>query len=1035
MDQTPPIQNVHFLPSSSKSSMHSVETSASTNESSLEPISSANTTYSAEYSSNSNKKPKLGTLNGVFLPTLQTILGVLLFLRLPTITAQAGTIYTTVIILICVTSTLITAISLSAIATNGTIQKGGPYYVISRTLGLEVGGALGLLYYFAGVGACAMSVLGAAEAFLLTVGAKMPPIESVSEIIVNYPTSEEIIDLGLNPEIANIAGEGVRYLQEAMSSEEMVFGMPLEETMLGGMPVEELIVIGNNSWVLFPYETQFLSLVLVLILTNIVSVGFRFVDMASNLFLALVFLSIFCSILGCILFASGFHLGELVPWDRLFYDNIWPRYEPDPETEILPNFLSLIALFYPSVTGILAGSSRSELLINPAASIPDGTLGAIFCSTGIYIVVVWLFGLTIANFTLKTNKFVFAAVAFPHAEVVKIGVIVSCAGAALQYLALAAQLLDAIALDESMPILRFLLEEDQINVSRQQDGRKKVDDISDDGEEEDEERQPRRSLWLTWLLVSLLTLSGNLDHISPLTTMFFLLMYAGINISCFLLGVIKSPGFRPTFQRFHWSVSLFGSIWCLGLAIVIDIGMALLAIGLFALILLYNKKMVVKRRDWGDVFDSVKYNVVTEALRALSHTTTNDLNAKNWRPQLITFVGVNDTGRPEDIHILSLSSQLKMGKGINIIVGLLKCDEEDEIVPSNSICSRFGMENAEQYQALSKSKDMLHWYMTQERIEGFVEVSPVVDRNAMSGAVWSAILHSGLGPLSPNSVLLSYPSSQERSDSSASTTSGGCWTEQDFIKTIAGIKNMKIALLMFKGSEFFPRSDELVTTGRIDVWWIVHDGGLLLLIPYIMSKHTVWGKQGATLRIFAICTNPKDDPNRLQEAVKKHLNDVRITASVIVLDMSETTIAQEMRGGGHCASHQNSNISTDDDDIGRTHDDRTVGEVFSQIPYSPFVDKNDLETGGSTTTTPTNAFPEYTNNAGIAVGTAANAIALNKLLLMHSSSSNLIVTNMPFVTPHDPPKKFFTFVDTVCQGLNNILFVRGSGKEVITTYA
>ena len=82
-------------------------------------------------------------------------------------------------------------------------------------------------------------------------------------------------------------------------------------------------------------------------------------------------------------------------------------------------------------------------------------------------------------------------------------------------------------------------------------------------------------------------------------------------------------------------------------------------------------------------------------------------------------------------------------------------------------------------------------------------------------------------------------------------------------------------------------------------------------------------------------------------------------------------------------------------------------------------------------------FPEYTNNAGIADAgsTTANANALNKLLLMHSSSSNLIVTNMPFITPHDPPKKFFTFVDTVCQGLGNILFVRGSGKEVITTYA
>jgi hypothetical protein len=72
--------------------------------------------------------------------------------------------------------------------------------------------------------------------------------------------------------------------------------------------------------------------------------------------------------------------------------------------------------------------SRSELLAEPFKSIPNGTIGAVLTSAGVYIGIVWLFGLTIANYTLKTNKFILAAVAFPQDQVVKVGVIVSCVG-------------------------------------------------------------------------------------------------------------------------------------------------------------------------------------------------------------------------------------------------------------------------------------------------------------------------------------------------------------------------------------------------------------------------------------------------------------------------------------------------------------------------------------------------------------------------------------------------------------------------------
>ena len=108
---------------------------------------------------------QLDTLHGVYLPCLQSILGVILFLRLTHITSQAGTIFATLIILASTASTLLTWSSLSAIVTNGQIDSSsGPYYILSRTLGADIGCSLATLYYIGNTLSGSMFVLGAVEA-------------------------------------------------------------------------------------------------------------------------------------------------------------------------------------------------------------------------------------------------------------------------------------------------------------------------------------------------------------------------------------------------------------------------------------------------------------------------------------------------------------------------------------------------------------------------------------------------------------------------------------------------------------------------------------------------------------------------------------------------------------------------------------------------------------------------------------------------------------------------------------------------------
>lgn len=92
---------------------------------------------------------KLGTVNGVFIPTLQNILGIILFLRLPWITGQAGIGHTLVIVLMACLATTLTTLSMSALATNGIPAAGGCYSIIKTSLGQEFGGTVGLLLFLA----------------------------------------------------------------------------------------------------------------------------------------------------------------------------------------------------------------------------------------------------------------------------------------------------------------------------------------------------------------------------------------------------------------------------------------------------------------------------------------------------------------------------------------------------------------------------------------------------------------------------------------------------------------------------------------------------------------------------------------------------------------------------------------------------------------------------------------------------------------------------------------------------------------------
>ena len=119
-----------------------------------------------------NKKktsPKVkyfGTFQGVFTPTVLTILGVIMYLRHPWVVGNAGVLGAALIVGIAVSITLFTSLSMASMTTNIRIESGGAFSLISQSLGLEIGGSIGIPLYFSQACVVAMYIFGFREGWL-----------------------------------------------------------------------------------------------------------------------------------------------------------------------------------------------------------------------------------------------------------------------------------------------------------------------------------------------------------------------------------------------------------------------------------------------------------------------------------------------------------------------------------------------------------------------------------------------------------------------------------------------------------------------------------------------------------------------------------------------------------------------------------------------------------------------------------------------------------------------------------------------------
>lgn len=123
---------------------------------------------------------------------------------------------------------------------------------------------------------------------------------------------------------------------------------------------------------------------------------------------------------------------------------------------------------------------------------------------------------------------------------------------------------------------------------------------------------------------------------------------------------------------------------------------------------------------------------------------------------------------------------------------------------------------------------------------------------------------AGLGGMKHNTVLLGWPDSWRKKTSwrnfvgeSSFHSSILSYLHSSILlflysiapETIRVASAMELAVLVPKGINWYPSNEDRMK-GHIDIWWVVHDGGLLMLLPFLLRQHKVW--KHCYLRIFTV---------------------------------------------------------------------------------------------------------------------------------------------------------------------------------------
>ncbi|XP_056393273.1 solute carrier family 12 member 2 isoform X2 [Hyla sarda] len=914
---------------------------------------------------------KFGWIKGVLVRCMLNIWGVMLFIRLSWIVGHAGIGLTIVVIGMATVVTTITGLSTSAIATNGFVRGGGAYYLISRSLGPEFGGAIGLIFAFANAVAVSMYVVGFAETV-------------------------------------------VELLQEN-----------------NAIMVDEL------------NDIRIIGAITIVLLLGISVAGMEWEAKAQIVLLVILLLAI-----------VDFFIGAFIPMEDkkskgffsykadIFNENFGPDFR-EGET-----FFSVFAIFFPAATGILAGANISGDLADPQLAIPKGTLLAILVTTIVYMGVAVSVGSCVVrdasgnvNDTLSStvtnctqaackldydfsycipdckyglmNNFQVMSMVSGFAPLITAGIFSATLSSALASLVSAPKIFQALCKDNIYPGLQLFAKGYGKN------------------------NEPLRGYLLTFIIALGFILIAELNLIAPIISNFFLASYALINFSVFHASLAKSPGWRPAFKYYNMWVSLLGALLCCGVMFVINWQAALLTyvivIGLYIYVT-YKKPDV----NWGSSTQALTY------LNALQHTIRLagvEDHVKNFRPQCLVLIGAPNS-RPALLHLVHAFTKN---------VGLMICGHV-HMGPRRQALKELLTDQARYQRWLIKNKNKAFY-------------SPVHAEDLRDGAQY-LMQAAGLGRMRPNTLVVGFKNNWIQSDMKDVETYINLLHDAfDFQYGIVVIRlreGLDISHLqgqeeLLSSQEKSPGTKDVVVNvdyskkteaessrpfssdtspmmrkdsrgqgvalnssdqrlldaslqfqkkqgkSTVDVWWLFDDGGLTLLIPYLLTTKKKWSD--CKIRVFIGGKINRIDHDR--RAMATLLSKFRIDFSdIMVLGDINTKPKKE-------------NVAAFEEMIEpfRLHEDEMEQDVADKMKEEePWrITDNELELYKTKT---------------------HRQIRLNELLKEHSSTANVIVMSLPVARKGAVSSALYmAWLEVLSKDLPPILLVRGNHQSVLTFYS
>ncbi|XP_075289690.1 solute carrier family 12 member 3 isoform X2 [Opisthocomus hoazin] len=737
---------------------------------------------------------RFGWVKGVMIRCMLNIWGVILYLRLPWITAQAGIALTWLIILMSVTVTTITGLSISAISTNGKVKSGGTYFLISRSLGPELGGSIGLIFAFANAVAVAMHTVGFAE--------------TVRDLLQEH--NALIVD-----------------------------------------PTNDIRIIG---------------VITVTVLLGISLAGMEWEAKAQILFFLVILVSFINYLVGTVIPATAEKQAKGFFSYRadIFAQNFVPSWR-GPEG----SFFGLFSIFFPSATGILAGANISGDLKDPAVAIPKGTLMAIFWTTMSYLVLSATIGSCVVrdasgslndsvavgspgceglacsfgwNFTAcaqqqscrygLSNYYQSMSMVSGFGPLITAGIFGATLSSALACLVSAPKVFQCLCRDQLYPLIGFF------------------------GKGYGRNSEPIRGYMLTYVIAIGFILIAELNAIAPIISNFFLCSYALINFSCFHASITNSPGWRPSFRYYSKWAALFGAAISVVIMFLLTWWAALIAFGIVIFLLGY---VLYKKPDinWGSSMQASSYNMALNYSVGLSDV---DEHIKNYRPQCLVLTGPPNF-RPALVDFVgTFTKNLSLMLCGNVLIGPRK-----QKMPESQLMA-----------------DGHTKWLRKRKIKAFY--TDVVAEDLRSG-VQMLIQAAGLGKMRPNILALGYKRNWRTASPQSLEDYVGILHDAFDFKYGVCLMRMKDGLNvsrvvqahvnpMFEVAE---QPGENGTGGRavpgtadptalageqqastifqseqgkktIDIYWLFDDGGLTLLIPYLLGRKKRWGK--CKIRVF-----------------------------------------------------------------------------------------------------------------------------------------------------------------------------------------